>query len=480
MLYRMLCITSDFYLGGTIPTAELKKQIALLTSLGLNVELLIDPSEIILEKKILSNYYDCIYTATMHSYELRSNSIKAHNYNIIKCLEYFQRNFIGSDFFTQLLINDKTLSGKRSGIALPSWTITRELFEENNEIVRFMVNENDFPLIVKPNTLSSSLGIDHDSVVDDYSELIAQLIRIFARFDSLTEIIIEQFLSNAKEFTVSVLGNKGAICSSVTELKATISDRHIYSEIDKKSPLNERSLRYEITNDGQILVELIFHAQRLFEWFGMRDIGRFDFLYDKRAYLIDINALPVPGNSFSWQWQQKYAIKKDLVLALMLAAFHYRQISSGCPDSLPNEVLKSIPHELLNQIKNPSAILVVPESTVPSAHCDKVHLYTMSDRVSAETEMLQFLKALVILLKPDFILETGTYKGSTALAMVDGLLANKFGNLVTLEIDASVVKALKPQFSQYPVEILAVNSLDYYPSKEIDILFLDSHRASSR
>jgi predicted O-methyltransferase YrrM len=100
----------------------------------------------------------------------------------------------------------------------------------------------------------------------------------------------------------------------------------------------------------------------------------------------------------------------------------------------------------------------------------------MNDRVSSETEVHNFLKALTRLIKPKFILETGTYKGSSTIAFAEGLRQNGFGRMVTLEIDNGLVSSAKVLLSEYPVDVINQSSLDYIPSESIDLLFLDSKR----
>lgn len=57
-----------------------------------------------------------------------------------------------------------------------------------------------------------------------------------------------------------------------------------------------------------------------------------------------------------------------------------------------------------------------------------------------EEDLLAFLTALVQFLKPQLILETGTYYGTSAIALARGCVANGFGYVHTLEIDGDRVK----------------------------------------
>lgn len=476
-MYGLLVVTSEFEMAGTIPGNQLQQQLDFLQSSGIKTKLLTDPTQLALEHEINQNDYDCIYTTTQYSYELVNKNVIRRNFNIIKMLEHFDKDFIGSNYATQTFINDKTLSGKNSGIAPRSWLVTREMFESNRSYTENKIPTDIFPLIVKPNTLTCSLGVTRDSIVNDHKTLENQLEIIFQRFRELKEIRVEKFIENAREFTVSVIGNSEAFYTSVTELIFDDVGPHVYGEEEKKKNIESRPVKYNLIDDTKIKEELIFHAKRLFNWFGMRDMGRFDFLYDTRAYLVDVNALPVSGNSLSWEWQKNFNIGKKMGLAFYLAAFHFRQMASGRPDPLPNSLLNTLPEEILRNIQNPRPLLSVPESTTPNEYCRKPHLFTMIDRVSAETEVLQFLKALVMLVKPSLIIETGTFKGATAAAMVCGLLENGYGKLVTIELDETLAERSARKFQGFPVEVVCGSSLTYTPNDKIDMLFIDSHRA---
>jgi predicted O-methyltransferase YrrM len=53
---------------------------------------------------------------------------------------------------------------------------------------------------------------------------------------------------------------------------------------------------------------------------------------------------------------------------------------------------------------------------------------------ATEVEVFDFLYGFVRMVKPEKVLEIGTFEGDTALAMAKGLKENNFGHLVTLDI----------------------------------------------
>jgi len=114
-----------------------------------------------------------------------------------------------------------------------------------------------------------------------------------------------------------------------------------------------------------------------------------------------------------------------------------------------------------------------------TAECPRPERWEMLDSMSAELEVLDFLKQLVITLKPALIVETGTFIGASTIKMAEGLQANGPGKIVSCEYDPLVfARALERiQASGLGSWIDARNesSLEMNVEGEIDLFFSDSH-----
>jgi predicted O-methyltransferase YrrM len=123
-----------------------------------------------------------------------------------------------------------------------------------------------------------------------------------------------------------------------------------------------------------------------------------------------------------------------------------------------------------------------PEKSSPRSECPEPQLWSMLDGWTAEVETLEFLYSLARLLKPKFIVETGTWHGHAACAMGHALRANGRGRLATLEIDAAscAVATSNVEAAQLSklVEVVNCDSLQYAPPQRIDLLLLDSDLAA--
>ena len=62
----------------------------------------------------------------------------------------------------------------------------------------------------------------------------------------------------------------------------------------------------------------------------------------------------------------------------------------------------------------------------------------MYDSMTAEFEVLEFLKTLVTTTKPELIVETGSFMGVSTLWLAQGLKENGFGKIVSCEYDPVV------------------------------------------
>ncbi|GAC1618807.1 MAG: hypothetical protein NVS9B13_07260 [Candidatus Acidiferrum sp.] len=114
----------------------------------------------------------------------------------------------------------------------------------------------------------------------------------------------------------------------------------------------------------------------------------------------------------------------------------------------------------------------------PTPECPHPERWHMYDSMTAEVEVLDFLKALVQTIKPEVVVETGTFSGLSTLRIAEGLKTNGFGRIVTCELDKKVFEAAKKRFvtSGLGKWIDARNepSLEMKVAGRIDLLFCDS------
>ncbi len=122
-----------------------------------------------------------------------------------------------------------------------------------------------------------------------------------------------------------------------------------------------------------------------------------------------------------------------------------------------------------------------PESKSPTPECPHPERWRMYDAMTAEVEVLEFLKTLVTTLKPNLVVETGTFMGASTLWIAEGLKQNGFGRVITCEFDPKTFAAAKLRFDESGlsewIDCRLGSSLELKIEGTIDILFSDSDLA---
>jgi predicted O-methyltransferase YrrM len=102
----------------------------------------------------------------------------------------------------------------------------------------------------------------------------------------------------------------------------------------------------------------------------------------------------------------------------------------------------------------------------------------MYDAMAAEVEVLEFLKTLVTTSKPELVVETGTFLGSSTLRIAEGLKENGFGRVITCEADPKVFEEARKRIAASGlaewIELRNESSLEMRVEGRIDLLYCDS------
>ena len=121
---------------------------------------------------------------------------------------------------------------------------------------------------------------------------------------------------------------------------------------------------------------------------------------------------------------------------------------------------------------------IEPEWHRATPECPHPERWHMFDSMTAEVEVLEFLRTLVTTVKPQLIVETGTFIGVSTIWMAEGLKQNGFGKIVTVEHDPVVFAKAKEKIEASGlakwIEFRNESSLDMKVEGTIDILYSDS------
>jgi predicted O-methyltransferase YrrM len=134
-------------------------------------------------------------------------------------------------------------------------------------------------------------------------------------------------------------------------------------------------------------------------------------------------------------------------------------------------------HRIMRQVMERGEKLQ-PEYHRPTPECPHPDRWSMYDSMTAEFEVLEFLKTLVTTAKPELIVETGSFMGASTLWLAQGLKENGFGKIVSCEYDPVVFAKAQDKVNQSSVkdwiDLRNESSLDMKVDGQIDLLFSDS------
>ena len=90
---------------------------------------------------------------------------------------------------------------------------------------------------------------------------------------------------------------------------------------------------------------------------------------------------------------------------------------------------------------------VMTEYHRATPECAHPERWSMVDSMTAEVEVLEFLATLVTTIKPELVVETGSFLGVSTEWIARGLKRNGFGRVVSCEYDPVVYERAKERLA---------------------------------
>jgi D-alanine-D-alanine ligase len=226
-------------------------------------------------RKILAGNYDLIFPV-LHGKPGEDGSIQGF-------LDTIGVKYIGSGVLSCAVTMDKyrcKLICKSLGFPQPNFVaIMAENVKDSYEFSNLM----GFPLVVKPNSQGSSVGV---SIVNNLNELKSAIDLAFS-YDPI--ILVEEFISG-KEITCSVIGNKNVFALPLVEI---LPKTKFFDYNSKYNPLLCDEIIPARVGDN-LKDKLQDIAIRSYKAFDCRCFGRIDMFVDncENIYLSEINTIP--------------------------------------------------------------------------------------------------------------------------------------------------------------------------------------------
>ena len=341
--------TGEWYTGSMLTDVEIYQDLGLIKKYATNVVLYKKDNEFVLQSKGLFkrvvNTIDVAFPI-VHGTNVEDGVLQGY-------LQTVGIPYVGPNVYAGVVGQDKAYMRdifKANDISIPLYThfYDSDYKNDQDKIIK-QVETLKYPVIVKPATTGSSVGI---AIANNRDELI-EAIDDAISYDS--KIVVEEVIKNLMEVNISVLGNhENQECSVIEEVLSknaflTFDDKYLGSSKvkgklgAKLTPLKgskgmasaDRKIPADITNKMQKEVEEL--ALKTFKVLGNSGVARIDMLVDtkaKKVYVNEINS--IPGSLAFYLWEPKgksYTELLDDMVNIAIKDYKKRQAKTYSFDS---------------------------------------------------------------------------------------------------------------------------------------------------
>lgn len=261
--------------------------------------------------------------------------------------------YVGSNIYSSTLAQDKVFMKQvmqANQIPVTKFVWFGERFYRNKKEELFkQIDELKYPLIIKPATLGSSVGIE---MITRKEEIDSTIERAF-QFDS--KVIIEEKIEDLTEYNCSVLlTSNGNITSEIEEVTTNkplleYGDKFLYDSESEDNSI-KRTCPADISE--KLKKEIETYSLAVFKMLNMRGVARIDFLYDnknKKLYVDEANSIPW---CFSHHlWEKRNISYKELLNIMLADAIAVEIKNQGMKMTLDSEVIEKMNHNKIKEMK---------------------------------------------------------------------------------------------------------------------------------
>ncbi len=224
-------------------------------------------------------------------------------------LKMFNLPYVGCDVTSSAVGMDKYVSKvllKENGIPVLDCKCYYKN-EEIEDIIKSVEQDLEYPVIVKPINLGSSVGIAVAKNKEELEEAIED------SFTYSRKILIEKAIKNLKEVNCSVLGDyedcKASECEELDKTADILSYEDKYLSGGKKTEgakqsMNSGVLKLPANINNELKEEIQTLAKRTFKILGCNGVIRIDFLIDEdinKVYVNEVNTIPGSLSFHLWR-----------------------------------------------------------------------------------------------------------------------------------------------------------------------------------
>lgn len=235
---------------------------------------------------------------------------------------YVGSGVMGSSLGQDKVIMKQVMESCGFSVVPYTWFFDTEFLNEESEIVK-AIGKLGYPVIVKPATLGSSVGITVVKEEKDLSKAIVDAIK----YDQ--KIVVEKVVTNMTEINCSVIGNYSyQEISALEEVGSkddflTYNDKYIGNGKGAKSKgMVSASRIIPARIDESKANEIKDLSRELFKCFNFSGVCRIDYLIDKDTNKVYVNEPnTIPGSLAFYLWEpvgKKYSELLDELITMAI------------------------------------------------------------------------------------------------------------------------------------------------------------------
>ncbi len=269
-------------------------------------------------------------------------------------IPYTSTDIIGSACGSNKIIFKEILKGIDVPQVPSIWVRDSEFYLRKEKLLKYIIKKLNLPVIVKPNTLGSSIGI---TVANNEYELSNAL---SLAFELDERVLIEKFVSDFKEINIATLfdGSKYIFSDLEEAIKndkiLTFENKYISSSktknTDKKIVPTQTylngNLKAKLTRSQNFKIKM--YTKKVYDILNLKGVVRFDYIVtNSDIYLNEINT--IPGSLANYLFKNKGLNYTKLLDELINSAIVNNSKKQNYIHTFNSSVLKS--NATLNGIK---------------------------------------------------------------------------------------------------------------------------------
>lgn len=260
--------------------------------------------------------------------------------------------YVSNNIYSSVICQDKVftkqlLEYNELPVIKYVWFYDNE-YEKNKEELFKKISKLDYPLIVKPAALGSSIGIKTVKRKEELDTIIKEVLK----YDR--KIIIEEQLEDLIEYNISILKtNDKLYVSAIEQIETNLEYRDYIDKCNLENYLNGNIIRTTPAKcDEKMSDEIIELAKKTISFLNNTGLSTVDFLYDrkkKKLYIDEINSIP---SCFSHHlWEEANISYKELFTIMINDTIKNVNKDSEMITTMNMDVLKNLKNSDIKDFK---------------------------------------------------------------------------------------------------------------------------------